>query len=363
MVRKALLVSTVFGASLLFSFASHAADPAGRAAAAAAKARHAERLFEIEGVVGVGSGERSGVAAVLVLVEGRGVRGLPAQLDGTPVRVIVTGKIHAIHHRQNHRGGPGDGDTPDDGGGNVDPKDRFDQPMPIGVSVGSEASCSAGTIGARLTDGRTSAVYGLSNNHVWAEENQADIGDNGSADTGSDEILQPGRYDSACSHIPADAIGHLVDYEPIIFSNNAANTVDAAVALIDGLRDLDCATPAGGYGAPASGTGVPAVVGMDVRKYGRTTELTSGTIVSTDIDVSVGYSSGTARFVDQIMVQGGKGGFLNSGDSGSLLVVDNPTNDPVGLLYASGRGGRLAFANHIGDVLFEFGLMIDDCGS
>jgi len=48
-------------------------------------------------------------------------------------------------------------------------------------------------------------------------------------------------------------------------------------------------------------------------------------------------NSGTAHFVDQIEVSGGKGGFIKSGDSSSLLGT--PGRQPVGLLFARERGG------------------------
>ena len=151
----------------------------------------------------------------------------------------------------------------------------------------------------------------------------------------------------------------LYDFVGITMSTSALNEVDAAIALMD-AGALDCSTPDDGYGTPTAGFGALAVVGDSVMKYGRTTQQTTGTVISTDIDINVGYSSGTARFVDQILVDGDKGGFLNSGDSGSLLVMTDTT--PTGLLYASARGGKLAFANHIGVVLGAFdNLMIDDC--
>jgi len=55
--------------------------------------------------------------------------------------------------------------------------------VPTGVSTGHPA-ITAGTIAARVTDGIN--VYALSNNHVYADENQAALGD---------EMIQPGTYD------------------------------------------------------------------------------------------------------------------------------------------------------------------------
>ena len=88
--------------------------------------------------------------------------------------------------------------------------------------------------------------------------------------------------------------------------------------------------------------------------------MTKGTITGTNAILNVGYSSGTARFVGQIIVQSGKP-FIKSGDSGSLLVVDGGEHDlkPVGLLFAGNRSGKLAVANQIDLVLGAFVVSID----
>ena len=66
---------------------------------------------------------------------------------------------------------------------------------------------------------------------------------------------------------------------------------------------------------------------------------------------------GTPCHVDPA-ITGDKGGFLQSGDSGSLLVIDGGTHDlkPVGLLFASSfkGNGKWAFANDIDNVLAAF---------
>jgi hypothetical protein len=63
-----------------------------------AKERYAERLLAAPGVVGVGvtlSG--SGEPAVSIYVESEADgRSLPVELDGVPVVVTVTGRIHPV---------------------------------------------------------------------------------------------------------------------------------------------------------------------------------------------------------------------------------------------------------------------------
>ena len=225
----------------------------------------------------------------------------------------------------------------------IDPTARFDHPVPIGVSTGHPA-ITAGTIGARVTNGTN--VYALSNNHVYADENLATIGDN---------VLQPGAYDGGVG--PADAIGTLFAYVPIKF-DGSNNVVDAAIAL-SSTASLDNATPADGYGMP-SATTAPAEIGLAVQKYGRTTGLTTGSVTLINATVNVGYDSGTALFVGQILVQdkvlGRVDGFSAGGDSGSLIVTEDG-NNPVALLFAGSK--FYTVANPIGEVLGAFGVEID----
>jgi|GEM_PF-7070199 len=70
-------------------------------------------------------------------------------------------------------------------------------------------------------------------------------------------------------------------------------------------------------------------------------------------------NAGTARFVNQIFVEGRRGPFIKSGDSGSLLVTDDAAAKPVGLLFAGNSSGKFAIANRIDTVLAEFGVTID----
>ncbi len=190
-------------------------------------------------------------------------------------------------------------------------------------------------------------VYALSNNHVYAYENYATIGD---------PVLQPGSYDGGA--YPGDKIGTLFDFEPIDFFF-APNIVDAAIAL-SSTADLGNATPSGGYGLPKKDT-ISASINLKVKKYGRTTGLTKGRITGINAIVNVGYSSGVAIFVNQIIIE--PGGFSAGGDSGSLIVGDGKnkrdSNDrkPVGLLFAG--SAFVTIANPIDAVLDRFGVTID----
>jgi hypothetical protein len=345
MSRKVLgfTVATILLLSLLLlSFGGVTAapppdGPPGLERATEVKARHAEALFGVGGVVGVGVGHNGdGNPAVIIFTETPGVRGLPTFLDDVPVVVRVSGKFFAQPKPDSPPGRPPKDDEPD-----LTPRDRWDRPVPIGVSTG-HPDVTAGTIGARVTDG--SNVYALSNNHVYANENNANIGD---------PVLQPGTYDGGM--VPDDSIGTLHAFVPISFTD--VNVVDAAIAL-SSIASLDNATPPDGYGAPKSTT-ADASIGMKVLKYGRTTGQTKGRVYAINATIDVSYDSGVARFENQIVITPGT--FSAGGDSGSLIVIDSKRTSnhlkPVGLLFAG--SSLYTIANPIGPVLNAFGVTID----
>lgn len=218
------------------------------------------------------------------------------------------------------------------------------------MSTGHPA-ITAGTLGARVKDiDILGVVYALSNNHVYANENLALPGG---------PVIQPGTFDEGES--PLDDIGTLAGFVPIDFTNCAnggANVIDAAIALTTTAL-VGNSTPVG-YGTPRSTT-IEAAVNMKVKKVGRTTGFTKGRVLAVHATVNIGYSTGVACFVEQIIVT--PGSFSAGGDSGSLVVVDGKgrdTNDdrkPVGLLYAG--SATQTVLNPIGPVLSAFRVTID----
>lgn len=84
----------------------------------------------------------------------------------------------------------------------------------------------------------------------------------------------------------------------------------------------------------------PASLGMPVRKTGRTTGYTEGSITLINATVDVGYVTNagkkTARFVGQVMTTNMSAG----GDSGSL-VVDKNSQNAVGLLFAGSSAATI----------------------
>jgi hypothetical protein len=309
----------------------------GLARAIEVQQKYTDTLMTKAGIIGtaVGSGEGA-QPVVLVLLEYGGVPGIPNSLDGVPVRPLVTGKIYALA-------------KPGSGSASSTSSYWLQRPVPIGVSTGNANECAAGTISCRVVDGGGN-VYALSNNHVYAQENSASIGE---------EVLQPGRYDTydtsgtQCYYDSGNIIGTLDDYEPIVFSRHANNVIDAAIASTT-TANLGTATPSDGYGTPSSVTN-PAYLGQTVQKYGRTTDLTNGQVTGVNATILVNYGYGrTARFVNQIVIT--PGGFSAAGDSGSLIV--DMSNNPVGLLFAGSSSDTIA--NPIGPVLSRFSVSIDD---
>jgi len=222
-----------------------------------------------------------------------------------------------------------------------------ERPVPIGVSTGHPA-ITAGTIGCRVIDVFYN-VYALSNNHVYANENKANLGDN---------VLQPGTFDGGVD--PDDVIGTLADFVPIVFHPRKTNTIDAAIALTT-TGMLGNATPLGdpdypnGYGAPSSTIRTDNLLNLEVQKYGRKTGLTKGVITNINATVRVGYSKRSAIFVNQILIT--PGDFSAGGDSGSLIVTDDQAKNPVGLLFAGSSTHTVA--NPIDAVLEAFNVTID----
>jgi PKD repeat protein len=291
--------------------------------------RYTPELMRRDGIIGTGirlaesGGQKIAVYAVSP-THAASAR-IPRQLEGYDVEVVVTGRIDATNYNN--------------------PTTR-ERPAPNGFSVG-HPDITAGTIGARVKDGAGN-VYILSNNHVLANSNAASIGD---------PALQPGPYDGGTA---ADQIGTLAAFQTIVMGGSS-NTMDAAIARVN-AADVLGATPTYAYGAPGT-TPVNASPNMAVKKFGRTTGLTTGTVAEVNVTVSVCYvprgmfsCAEAATFTGQIGISPGT--FSAGGDSGSLIVTNNTSKSPVGLLFAGSSTRTLA--NPIGAVLSRFGVSIDD---
>ena len=91
------------------------------------------------------------------------------------------------------------------------------------------------------------------------------------------------------------------------------------------------------------------ILGMSVRKSGRTTGLTTGEILQVDVTVDVQYGAGqVARFADQLMA----GAMSQGGDSGSAVLDDQ--NRLTGLLFAGSDASTII--NRIEHVFVALGV-------
>jgi len=254
----------------------------------------------------------------------------------------------------------------------INPRDRFRPNIPAGISMG-HYKVTAGTLGAVVFDRTTGEPLLLSNNHVFANSNDAEIGD---------AILQPGSTDHGLR--PEDTVAQLHRFEQLRFYNDSGSELPGAPPLFPaGSCDIvDVFVSVGNLLGRLSGstkrlTSVPASqiqsedpliypnqvdaalarpnnpllfqqsiadigrpngtklaqIGMEIRKHGRTTGYTEGTVTLVNATVDVAYGDSLqARFVGQVIATP----MSQGGDSGALIVEKDSLN-AVGLLFAGSR--------------------------
>jgi hypothetical protein len=322
-------------------------------------------------VVGVGvgfkeaKGDTQGDLALVVLVnEKKPLAALdpedivPPEVEGVRTDVYEIGYLRALQSaRERHR-----------------------PVVPGGVSIG-HYKVTAGTLGTIVKDRATGEQFLISNNHVFANNNDALVGD---------AILQPAAIDGGQN--PADVVAKLERFIKLRFTDDpivpgqplggggggtrppggagcdivvtAARVANAAAVLLGSEKRLaiqsveqfepqavaaavpenlaDCAlarpvNPAM-FSDDIKTIGMVtqtkvATLGMRVSKFGRTTGYTEGNVTLLNATVNIQYNTAqgikTARFVGQAITSG----MSEGGDSGSL-VVDTSESKAVGLLFA-----------------------------
>lgn len=302
--------------------------------------RHTQRLMASKDIVGTAVGQNAaGELVVKIYTVREGVAGLPAMLDGEKVDVEVTGVIRAMVGK------------PAGGGSKVSHTAKQALPIQLGTSGGwqndlANGYCCGGTLGSLVQMG--GSKYILSNYHVF--ESDIVSGGNGDVAKNGDPVIQPGLIDVNCSMAGAQIVGSLAPQKSLPDHN-----VDCSVAkIVDGTVD-----PTGRIleiGTISKST-VAAALNQAVKKSGRTTGLSRSTVTGLNASVTITYENecagGTAftkTFTGQIVIANRGSKFLNSGDSGSLMVQDVTTNPKaVGLLFAGSN--TIAIANPIDEVL------------
>jgi len=239
------------------------------------------------------------------------------------------------------------------------PNHQVRQPRPIqlGTSGGnvddvSHAFCCAGTLGSLVTDG--SKQYILSNAHVLARVNAAAPGE---------AVDQPGLIDVGCQDIASDHVALFSRSVPIDFTRGSTNTVDCAIAaVIAGTVDTKGNILDVGQVSTSPLDDPP--INTSVKKSGRTTGLSTGTVTGVNGTFSVQYQLGcgsgkkaTATYVNQVVFTN----ISSGGDSGSL-IEENVTNcpQPIALLFAG--SSTTTIGNPIRAVLSALGVSLVGCG-
>ncbi|MFZ5987203.1 MAG: hypothetical protein ACOYWZ_08800 [Bacillota bacterium] len=232
-----------------------------------------------------------------------------------------------------------------------EPQQRKIRPLIGGISIGHK-DITAGTLGFFYKD------YIVSNNHVLANCNNALKGDN---------IIQPGIYDGG-----AEKVAELVCFQPLVFTNSktcgktsfvlsllnkiaeitkSPTRFSARSAIVSNKVDVAIAKPIVPITNKILNIGEikdeirQAVIGLKVKKMGRTTGLTIGKIKIINAYVKVEYGDKKAIFKGQIATNA----MSKGGDSGSLLLDEE--NRPVGLLFAGSE--YVSFFNPFQDT-FDF---------
>lgn len=210
-----------------------------------------------------------------------------------------------------------------------------------GISMGPSRSVNgfiyAGTLGAIVIDNTNNAHAALTNFHVACVDSTWNVGD---------RMVQPSRIDTGV--VPGDEFGAIVR---AVLSEN----VDGAVISIDaGKQPAATITDIGAV----KGTKV-ATLGMAVRKRGRTTGLTYGTVdgLAASVNVDYGDGIGVKLLKNQISIASDtthNAMFSDHGDSGSVIVDDQ--GYVVALLFAGAGAGTVG--NPIAAVLSELNVSI-----
>lgn len=293
-----------------------------------------QKLLDQPGVTGVDvgfkyvAGKRTDEIAIRLLVGKKkddipADQKLPEQIDGVKTDVIE--RTFELHGFSNRKLVEETGPVPDTA--------TYD-PVRGGISIGPCREVGGyvytGTLGAVVQDDATAKPMLLSNFHVMCIDSGWAVGD---------KMAQPSRVDTGSC--PGAVVGRLKRAE-------LTSAVDAAVCTLSG-RKFACEIAEIGK---VAGT-ADAVIGKPVRKRGRTTGLTRGSVDSISLSVKLDYGTGIGvkTLKDQIGLVPDttkNRSFGEKGDSGSVVV--NAQRKVVGLYFAGGSDGT-GVANPIAAVL------------
>jgi hypothetical protein len=337
---KKLLLSLALAliGALLFSVipASAGENPGHGKSLAEARSALERELSPLAGAGFVGIGHSEAGGEVIVFVEDEQTKQrVPRSFNGYKVRTEVTGKIQTLTTQVAEPLA------------SVSPERRGEViPLVGGISLSAwtPPPYYAGTLGMVTYDGKI-----LSNAHVIAMEPDTDnFLDLGAA------IIQPGSGDGGRS---GAQVGTLEDYVPLDFDPDAENYADAAIGSIDGDVDVSYGEQFGEGGNYWIEGWTQVSIGDTLRKSGRTTGVTAGQVINTNISVWIEYGNQTARFVDQIAVAQDNWSFAGAGDSGSAVDKDG---ELVGLVFAGNE--HYVYINKAQHIIDELGIAVEPVG-
>jgi hypothetical protein len=299
---------------------------------------YSKSLFQKTNVVGTGVGEKfsngkpTGIDALMVFVKEK-MNGdtigkqsadmIPEKINGIPVDVVEVGEIVKQGYNSRLR------------------------PIKPGYSCG-HGDITCGTIGGFFVDKNGDHIM-LSNNHVMANENKANMGD---------PIFQPGPMDAGRINKdwrgwkePLDILPYIATLKDFVRINKSGNKQDSAIAIIpDTMVErgfIDTRYPH--LNREMVGFG-EANTKQPVQKCGRTTGYTAGRVIALHSQFTINYDFGGAIFNDCIVTTS----MSKGGDSGSL-IMDMDMN-AVGLLFAGST--KVTIANPINEVRRHYGLKL-----
>jgi len=341
--RFLLFLAPVLLSALLLSFITPSASGNPGLGKSLGEARNAleQKLLPLAGAGFVGITHSEAEREVIVFVEDEWTKQrVPRSFEGYAVRTQVVGKIQALSAQV------AEPIT------NVD-EDRQGAVRPLvgGTSVsayitkGQLIYLYAGTLGMITYDDKI-----LSNAHVVAMEPRTGKFLNIGA-----PIVQPGSGDGGRM---AHRVGTLEAYATISFASDAENYpknyADAAIASIDSGIEAspgEQLCEGGNYWIEGWTT---VSKGDVVRKSGRTSGVTFGEVIQTNVSVMVWYGERPAYFVDQIAVAQDNWSFAAPGDSGCAVDKDGQF---VGLVFAGSEDCVVVCkAKHIID---ELGIAVE----
>jgi len=338
--KKLLLFLTLalVGALLFSSVPAWAGENPGCGISLAEARRSLEQeLLSLAGAGFVGIGHSEAEGEVIVFVEDEQAKQkVPRSFNGYTVRTEVTGEIQVLTTQVAEPLA------------SVSPERRgVVRPLVGGISLSAWETYPyySGTLGMVTYDDKI-----LSNAHVIAiEPDTSDFLDIGTA------IIQPGSGDGGRG---GAKVGELEDYMSIDFDPGAENYADAAIGSIDDGVDASYGEQFGEVGNYWIEGWTEVSFADTVRKSGRTTGVTTGQVINTNVSVYVKYGGQVTRFVDQISVAQDNWSFAGPGDSGSAVDKDG---EFVGLVFAGTE--NYAYVNKAEHIIGRLGVAVEPLGN